>query len=209
MLEEPRISPAAIGALAKGDIPNAIIASIPGGIEMQEAEGQKDMIATNILPKEGLDRYKKNLVDLGFIFHDDHDDLFINCTFPDGWKKVATDHSLWSELKDDKDRVRGGIFYKAAFYDRSAHMRLSPRFRITTEPEDAYKTEISYEERKNMPEYGRVYDGEIVVFETEAIAALEDEKSYDVRDRYLRQCEQWLMDKGFTDYKNPLAYWDE
>jgi hypothetical protein len=67
---------------------------------------------------------------LGFVFGEDADDIFVTVKFPDGWDKKATDHSMWSDLLDDKGRRRGNIFYKAAFYDRSAHMRMIPRFNI-------------------------------------------------------------------------------
>ena len=43
---------------------------------------------------------------------------------PNGWKKQATDHSMWSELIDDKGKVRATIFYKAAFYDQRAFLNL-------------------------------------------------------------------------------------
>ena len=40
-----RISPAAIRALAEGDIENFFVAATPGGIEAQEARGQRAFVA--------------------------------------------------------------------------------------------------------------------------------------------------------------------
>ncbi len=57
---------------------------------------------------------------MGIEFLQEADDLFVFAILPDGWKKQATDHDMHSELIDDKGVVRARIFYKAAFYDRSA-----------------------------------------------------------------------------------------
>jgi hypothetical protein len=38
---------------------------------------------------------------------------------------VNSDHAMWSYLVDELGRERVSIFYKAAFYDRSAHMSLT------------------------------------------------------------------------------------
>lgn len=49
------------------------------------------------------------------------DDLFYEVVLPEGWQvKSHGDSAYWSDLVDEHgDRV-GSIFYKAAFYDRSA-----------------------------------------------------------------------------------------
>jgi hypothetical protein len=64
---------------------------------------------------------------LGFTFGDpDPDDpLFMPATLPGGWKRQATGHSMGSVIVDTLGRERVSIFYKAAFYDRSAHMSLT------------------------------------------------------------------------------------
>jgi hypothetical protein len=45
-------------------------------------------------------------------------------SLPPGWKVVPTDHSMWSDLVDAKGEKRASIFYKAAFYDRDAFIRI-------------------------------------------------------------------------------------
>ena len=45
-------------------------------------------------------------------------------TLPPGWSRQGSDHAMWAHLLDEHGRQRVGIFYKAAFYDRSAHMHL-------------------------------------------------------------------------------------
>lgn len=118
------ISPAALGAIQKGEFGNAMAALLPGGIERQEAEGQRTFVASDSLPVDGIDAKKQaELEAMGFVFGDLMDGLFIECKLPPGWKKVATNHSMWSELVDDQGKEQAMIFYKAAFYDRKAFIQ--------------------------------------------------------------------------------------
>lgn len=97
--------------------------SMGSGIEQQESQGQRELIMSDVLPSEGdwdsLEAFggKKGKQVEG-------DPLFTRCQLPQGWQKRATDHSMWSELIDSGGEVKGSIFYKAAFYDRSAHWHL-------------------------------------------------------------------------------------
>ena len=75
---------------------------------------------------------------MGIVFGKEVDDLFVEVTLPAGWKKEATDHSMWSKLVDDKGRERASIFYKAAFYDRDAHINITQRFHCMTQPVGGY-----------------------------------------------------------------------
>lgn len=121
-----KLSPAACKAAASGDIHNLLVAMMPGGIEMQEKQGQMEQAMAQTLPLnlQNPEDFKA----AGFVFGKPVDDIFQEATFPPGWKKEPTDHSMWSDIVDDKGRKRGAIFYKAAFYDRSAHAALTPRF---------------------------------------------------------------------------------
>lgn len=97
-------------------------------IEAQEAAGQREMVRGGHLPKfnerrEPIDRAAFEA--LGFSGWSREDDLFVDVNFPVGWSYVPRpDHNMWSEIKDAGGRVRGRAFYKAAFYDRRAHVRL-------------------------------------------------------------------------------------
>lgn len=115
-------NPAAISALARGDLRNALVAATPGGIEAQEAEGQRDLVtSSNRIPKDGSEEVAKAL---GIRLLSDADDLFIYAKLPHGWKIKPTDHSMWSEVVDAEGTRRAAIFYKAAFYDRKAFITL-------------------------------------------------------------------------------------
>jgi hypothetical protein len=96
----------------------------PGAIKAQEARGQQELVNAAVLPAECSADDRTALEAAGVVFGDpvEGDDLFINVTLPEGWKKQATDHAMWSELLDAEGKVRANIFYKAAFYDRRADM---------------------------------------------------------------------------------------
>jgi hypothetical protein len=120
-----RISPAAMIAALTGDLENAMIAATPGGIEAQEARGQKDFVANNTLPIKCNFCTREQLEEMGIVFGEPVDDLFVEVQLPKGWKKVPTDHSMWSDLVDAEGHKRASIFYKAAFYDRDAFIGLA------------------------------------------------------------------------------------
>jgi|SRR5580692_10545489 hypothetical protein len=122
-------NPAALSALARGDIHNTIVAGTPGGIEAQETAGQAMLtLKFNQLPKEGFDRYGQILDRLGFVAGKDIDELFVSITPPTGWTLRPSDHSMRSYIHDDQGRKRGAVFYKAAFYDRRANFYLTTRY---------------------------------------------------------------------------------
>jgi hypothetical protein len=116
------MTPAAMAAALAGDLPNAIAATTPGGIEAQESRAQQSLINNAELPKE-CDNWAA-LEAAGVKRLGDADDLFVNVQLPPGWRKQATDHSMWSDLLDEKGSKRAAIFYKGAFYDRRAFMRV-------------------------------------------------------------------------------------
>lgn len=133
---------------------------------------------------------KKIFEKIGIKFGDsvDGDPMFQEVTLPDGWKKVSTGHSMWSDLVDDKGRRRAGIFYKAAFYDRSAHMNIVGRFST-----DTYK-----------------YDDKGVVLDGGSAELFEHKHNgeYDGREIARKHCEQWL-DEHYSDWKDNTAYWND
>lgn len=101
--------------------------SIPGAVEATERAGQTAFVADiNALPiKVESDETDETYTALGFFFGEPIDKLFREARLPDGWKKSATDHDMWSHIVDATGVVRVEVFYKAAFYDRRAFMRLA------------------------------------------------------------------------------------
>ncbi len=93
-------------------------------LEGQERTGQHRLVNSDRLPSDHGD--DAPWLALGFTFGapDPGDPLFMPATLPEGWKRQATDHSMGSVIVDTLGRERVSIFYKAAFYDRSANMHL-------------------------------------------------------------------------------------
>jgi hypothetical protein len=102
----------------------------PGGpgsaIQQQERDGQRQLLVSDRLPSK-IQGDRAEFEVLGFTFGDpDPDDpMFMPATLPEGWSREGSDHDMWSYLVDPAGRQRVGVFYKAAFYDRSAHMHLT------------------------------------------------------------------------------------
>ena len=97
----------------------------PDAIERQEKEGQGQLVASSQLPqKDGCRRdMREKMEAMGIeITSRGVDGLFYDTKLPDGWKVEPTEHDMWSRLFDAKGQEIARIFYKAAFYDRSAYI---------------------------------------------------------------------------------------
>lgn len=170
--------------------------SSSNAVLMQESRGQQKLVNSQALP---LECPRAELEALGFISGEAIDDLFISVTMPDGWKKEAVDHSMHSNLIDPQGRNRGGIFYKAAFYDRSARMHLYRRYSYGKQPINGYEVESSYTDDK----VGVVTDCGKIIYQTQSVGC----KDYPAQDLVQAEAKAWLI-ATYPDYKNPLAYWD-
>ena len=188
------MTPAALGALLSGDAENFLAAAVPGGIEAQEKRGQIEQSLSETLPKDGTTGQNRKLwEDMGFVFGEDVDDIFVSAKFPEGWFKRPSDHSMWTHIVDNKGRKRGGIFYKAAFYDRSAHVRLEPRFSYTCYRETGAKETwavAALDGDSEVNNFGSWKDGD-----WDGKAALE------------REAIIWL-NQNKPDWRDASAYWD-
>lgn len=94
-------------------------------IEDMEAIGQRELCASSCLPTlYSMGEGRGALVNAGvkFLGTVADDDLFEHVALPEGWRLVPTGHSMWSDLIDERGTVRAKVFYKAAFYDRRAHI---------------------------------------------------------------------------------------
>lgn len=98
-----------------------------------EAAGQRQLVNSDVLPavaagrEYGSDGWPE-LIELRFVKGDPApgDDLFVNATLPAGWTRQAASGggAYWSYLVDERGVKRVAVFYKAAFYDRRASMRV-------------------------------------------------------------------------------------
>jgi len=98
----------------------------PNAIEAQEQYGQRELVKSSQLPAENnrsvstVAEYEK--LGIKVIGKSEGDELFVDVKLPEGWKIEATGHSMWSDLNNEKGEQVASIFYKAAFYDRRAHV---------------------------------------------------------------------------------------
>jgi hypothetical protein len=224
MREKPTgITPAALEAIANGDAFNAALAMTPGGIEAQEAVGQKMLVVSDTLPTKGLlfdqiraggpaNIYADFIQKLGFNIGDAVDELFTVVHLPPGWKKQPTEHSMWSDLLDERGRIRASIFYKAAFYDRRAHIHWN----------SPVTTALFYtEDGKNQYDHPRGIGGSLV-----GVVKLDGKEIWrsdvvvvESGASDILQKQRWLKEEGigqlcakqadilFPDRQNPFAYW--
>lgn len=156
----------------------------------------------------------KNLVDytraqyekMGIEVVDEYDDLFWNVRLPDGWEVKATDHAMWNELRDDKNRKRATFFYKAAFYDRSAFINFETRFNIqATHISDNYN---DYDEWRKSDLQGTVRDGEVIICQTRCVPATCDYAEDDKIKNMLYDELEVFMLEHYPEYRDINAYWD-
>lgn len=189
------LTAAQIKAMTKGDLENLVVASTPGGIVAQEARGQKDFVNASTLPKDGGmgkdSRETLELFDIKVI--GDMDDIFYNVELPIGWHKEATDHNMWNKLIDEQGRQRASIFYKAAFYDRHAHISFEYRYRANHEPVHGYDAPYSPDETY----YAVIKDCGNEIWRSA--------ETYDYNESY-KVAENELLNQ-YPDAKSLTAYW--
>jgi hypothetical protein len=190
------LTPAFLSAVADGDLHNAMVAATPGGIEAQEAAGQAMLtLKFNQLPKEylhwrGEGTARECFERLGFKFGNDIDELFVSITPPAGWTmRAAPNHSMWNYIHDDQGRIRGGVFYKAAFYDRRANVRLNTR----------YEGGGDYRDGKRYSVVKDTATGNVLI----EYGPTEDWNQSEKEDRITFE---WL-DAQFPEWRNVEAYW--
>ena len=185
------MTPAVIRAALSGDLDNFLVAVTPGGIESQEKRGQIEQSFSETLPlrlQEPESVYEK----LGFVFGQE-DGLFVECKFPEGWKKKPTDHAMWTEIVDEQGRKRGMIFYKAAFYDQRAHAFLVRRFDV----EDDYAEK---DRTVGVTDICGKVDKKLTGFDSANMNKQTDSSRNELTE--------WL-NTNYPDWKSPLAYWTE
>lgn len=193
-------NPAALGAWLKGDDENAMLASTPGGIAAQEKAGQTMLVASGTLLPLKVQAYpeltrEQITAGTGIQFGmDQPGSLFVRVALPPGWKIVPTDHDMWSSLVDTNGCERAGIFYKAAFYDRNAHVSFTPRYSVQVKYNDELGIRIVYVLDRQTKDQHAI--GECST----------NPDAYRDYDRLCTEGEAWLKET-YPEYRDPFAYW--
>ena len=196
-------------------------------IEDMEERGQRQLVSqTTRLPTDGLttDRHGASLG--GQLKQDGKeenpwekmgvkigepvvgDEMFTNVELPAGWALKATSHSMWSKLVDDKGRERASMFYKAAFYDRSAFVRLQSRFHVGIQYKEDYEDR---RKRSFVLDHATKVGGEDPALygyeDTPGTVLLVQEWTEDP-DGGREACVVWLNER-YPQWQDPSAHWDD
>lgn len=97
-------------------------------IEGMEEAGQRQLLESTVIPTRMLHGCtEQTLLDLGFELGPevDGDPLFREARLPAGWSRQSGEHTMWSYLVDGSGKRRVAMFYKAAYYDRGAHLSIA------------------------------------------------------------------------------------
>lgn len=194
----------------------------PRAIEAQEKAGQQELTKSENLPRKSFRGDVKPIYEkMGILVLEDtkSDPLFYNVKLPNGWKIVATEHSMWANLIDNLGHKRASIFYKAAFYDRDANISFNTRYNyevITYSEEASEKYSNIYERTAHTPIFGRITNMENVIFETKQEIFNIDYKKvghqkwwneYETLKKSRGQeCIDWL-NKNYPNWEDLFAYW--
>lgn len=137
LMSKPRNTEVEVKENPSGAFLDAVLLGPSRSIEAMEARGQKELLRGEALPTEVKPEERPFLEMWGFVFGEPYPDdaLFAPTQLPTGWSKEGSDHAMWSYILDAKGRKRVAVFYKAAFYDRRAFMRIETRYSCE-HPED-------------------------------------------------------------------------
>jgi len=218
----------------EGMLLEVMLGGTDGLIERQEARGQRSLVNSSQLPTSGTpgttvrgrpmskeveEAWAATGIEFGPIVEGE---LFRDSVLPEGWSKSCTDHAMHSDLLDDKGRKRASIFYKAAFYDRRADISLTMRFQVSEDWEgrkdigmfDGYdvvyrvldcEKEVFRSKGYSIPSHPRGEDGKNEVSE-DSWSAYEMARC-DSEEKARDECEAWLIENGFADWKKVGAHW--
>jgi len=163
----------------------------------EEKHGQQELVESTTLPTDlkGASRETLEAAGVKFLEVVPDDPIFQYVQLPEGWKLVPTHSQYWSDLTDEKGRVRAAVFYKAVSYDRHCHLIVTRRFDFHTD----------YDEQHRGVYVAYVTDGPNEIYRT-SIEVRPDFNNYDVSDKKQAEAKQWL-DEHYPGWDNPTSYW--
>ena len=172
-------------------------------IEHMEAEGQQSAVRNTRMAKEMIPS-REEWEQLGFVFTDiPGDDVLYSATLPEGWSMKATSHSMWNEIIDSNGMKRGSMFYKAAFYDRHAHMSLECRYGVRSIyiGEDYSTTEVYFgNDNEKLFVAGQVHIPNNATQEERHAKRAERDKLVSIAKQF--------GDENYPDWESVHAYWE-
>lgn len=88
-----------------------------------ESQGQQEFLQANIMPIESY--FWDQLIALGAKKGKEVDELFVECELPQGWYRKPSGNACRINLFDERNIIRGKIFYDACFWRRAANFELT------------------------------------------------------------------------------------
>lgn len=174
-----------------------------GMIESQEAAGQSGFVNSTTLPTKIMTENGKEILEkFGIIFGEvvEDDPMFQHVELPEGWTREGTGHNMHSNVLDERGRKRIGVFYKAAFYDRSAHLWVNGRYSSTYDYERSEKDKVYV---------GIVTDCDNTIWEADPMPGIKEdgEENWDAYRECQVVAKAWL-NEHYPDWNDPAAYWE-
>ena len=172
------------------------------GFDAQVKRGQSDLIYSTNLPIAGSDskEAKASPIEWGKPV----DNLFREAKLPEGWKKVATGHDMWSDLRDHKNCPRASIFFRNLFWEREAFIRFNVRyyFRTTYHRGSDGRT-------MHVWDCGQGLEPVAIYADTPVLPDLEADRDafYKAEAEAEAKAKAWLKER-FPNHADPNAYWD-
>ncbi len=170
---------------------------LAGFLEQRERLGQMAFVNSEDLPVQMNPKARLALEKAGVKFPQSvkREALFQRVQLPKGWKKVATNHEMWSNLLDSDGRVRAIIFYKASYGGESflSH-KLRLDYNVVEEGESGFK--------------GVVRDGENILHETPIIGWVREWAREKAHEEAANRAKE-LLNKFYPNWEDESAYWDE
>lgn len=194
-------------------------------IEEMEAEGQRQLASQiSWLPTEGLvcrqirypegkplisidDRLVEQWKAIGVvpIGPVEDDDIFWRVDIPKSWEIRRSEHPMSTALYDDQGRQRAYIFYKAAFYDRRAYIRMIPRFTV-----DIVFVDEDYEVGRSV--WVAIDNATRMEVFRSSVKTREECRQFwsennGPKDPHRIEVEEWVQ-RRHPEYLDPTKYWD-
>ena len=128
-------------------------------------------------------------------------DLFYEVELPEGWSVKQTDHPLWNDVFDDKQRRRAHYFYKA-FDD--AFINFDKRFYVSVIRVPFISDGVESIDKCDFQ--GVVKDCGNIVFSTSKFPSLGNKQDIRTQDMLYNILYEF-MNQTYPNYKDINAYW--
>lgn len=204
-----------LDAMLTGNPSDAIVRS--------EARGQRELCESESLPsfwcsyREPSPEHDALLTGLGFELGEPFPDdpLFRPCKLPEGWRIRPTEHHMHSDIVDPRGFARFGVFYKAAFYDRRAHLSWNRRLTATYDPRRDFSEHHYRAVYAMLPNDERGCRRACILqswADPSELPADRDDSAalqahYAKGDALDLKAKAWITEH-YPEHQNPLAYWD-